>query len=238
MSTILSDRTPVVSERVLPAQQTALATRLTLVGLSRQTGLPAALKRLLDLMLAIATLPFVLIPMAMIAVLILLDDGRPIIFAQERLGKNGKPFTVYKFRSMRHDAEERLHEVLEHNHHKDGPIFKLKDDPRMTRVGRFIRRTSLDELPQLANVLLGQMSFVGPRPPLASEVLEYEGWQLRRLAATPGLTGLWQVSGRSDLTFTEMATLDIEYLERWSLAYDIALLLRTPAAVLSGRGAY
>lgn len=238
MSTILSERTRIVSERLRPAEQTTLAQRLALVGDTPQTGLASACKRLVDLAVAIIAIPILAIPVFVISLLIVIDNGWPIIFAQERLGKNGRPFTVYKFRSMRKDAEERLHEVLEHNHIKDGPTFKLKDDPRMTRVGRFIRRTSLDELPQIWNILLGHMSFVGPRPPLASEVLEYEDWQVRRLAVTPGLTGLWQVSGRSDLSFTEMVTLDIDYVERWSPAYDIALLARTPVAVLSGRGAY
>jgi lipopolysaccharide/colanic/teichoic acid biosynthesis glycosyltransferase len=238
MSTILSERPRVLSERLQPAEQTVLSQRLAHIGPSPQTGLRAACKRLFDLAVVLVALPFVAVPVAIISLLILIDDGWPFIFAQERLGKQGRPFTVYKFRSMRKDAEERLHEVLEHNHIKDGPTFKLKDDPRMTRVGRFIRRTSLDELPQVWNVLLGQMSFVGPRPPLAAEVLEYEDWQLRRLAVTPGLTGLWQVSGRSDLSFTEMVTLDVDYVDRWSPAYDIALLARTPAAVFSGRGAY
>jgi lipopolysaccharide/colanic/teichoic acid biosynthesis glycosyltransferase len=238
MSTILSERPRIISERLHPAEQTTLAERLDHIGETPQTGFRSTCKRAIDLMLAVIAIPIVALPVFVISLLILIDNGWPIIFAQERLGKGGRPFTVYKFRSMRKDAEERLHEVREHNHIKDGPTFKLKDDPRMTRVGRFIRRTSLDELPQLWNILLGQMSFVGPRPPLADEVLAYEDWQLRRLAVTPGLTGLWQVSGRSDLSFTDMVTLDIDYVEHWSPGYDLSLLVRTPAAVLSGRGAY
>ena len=154
--------------------------------------------------------------------------------------QGGREFKVYKFRSMARDAEARLAEVREHNDVPDGPTFEWKEDPRITKVGRLLRRTSLDELPQLWNVLLGNMSLVGPPPPppLLSEVLEYEAWQLGRLAVKPGMTGLWQVSGRSNLTFAEMVELDIAYVESWSNKRDIVLLLRTPLAVLTARGAY
>jgi lipopolysaccharide/colanic/teichoic acid biosynthesis glycosyltransferase len=139
---------------------------------------------------------------------------------------------------MSRDAESRLDEVRPLNQVQDGPTFKMKVDPRVTRVGRFLRRTSLDELPQLLNVLKGEMSLVGPRPPLESEVREYADWQLRRLSVKPGMTGLWQVSGRSNLSFSDMVRLDIEYVENWSLAADVFLLARTPLAVLVSRGAY
>jgi lipopolysaccharide/colanic/teichoic acid biosynthesis glycosyltransferase len=238
MSTIVSERAPAVSERLAPPERVLLAQRLALVGETRQVGAGAAMKRSIDFLAAAVVLAIAAVPMLLISVLILLDDGWPIIFAQERLGKHGKRFTMFKFRSMRKDAEERLHEVLERNHIQDGPAFKLKDDPRMTRVGRALRRTSLDELPQLWNVMLGTMSLVGPRPPLADEVIEYEDWQLRRLAATPGMTGLWQVSGRSDLSFREMAQIDISYVDDWSLGMDLAILAKTPAAVVNGKGAY
>jgi lipopolysaccharide/colanic/teichoic acid biosynthesis glycosyltransferase len=154
------------------------------------------------------------------------------------LGRNGREFTVYKFRSMWQDAERRLSEVAGLNEVNDGPIFKMRNDPRITGVGRYLRKTSLDELLQLWNVLKGDMSLVGPRPPLASEVVKYEDWQLRRLTVKPGMTGLWQVSGRSNLGFIEMVELDLQYIDTWSIWRDIVLLLRTPLAVISARGAY
>jgi lipopolysaccharide/colanic/teichoic acid biosynthesis glycosyltransferase len=160
------------------------------------------------------------------------------VFCQQRLGENGHPFTVFKFRSMWKDAESRLAEIAANNEVKDGPIFKWRDDIRVTRVGRFLRRTSMDELLQLFNVLRGDMSLVGPRPPLESEVLQYEDWQLRRLSVKPGMTGLWQVSGRSNLGFVQMVRLDLQYIDSWSIWSDIVLLARTPFAVFSSRGAY
>jgi lipopolysaccharide/colanic/teichoic acid biosynthesis glycosyltransferase len=144
---------------------------------------------------------------------------------------------MYKFRSMIVDAD-RHKEALKQYNQADGPLFKMKDDPRMTRVGRFIRRSSLDELPQIYNVLLGQMSLVGPRPPLAEEVAVYKPWHKQRLSVIGGITGLWQVSGRSDLTFDELCLLDIYYIENWSLALDIRILLQTIPHSLFGRGAY
>jgi exopolysaccharide biosynthesis polyprenyl glycosylphosphotransferase len=203
-----------------------------------QMGLAAVAKRAIDIVGALVVLTVLAPLFIVIAIAIVLESGWPVIFAQKRLGQGGREFTVYKFRSMARDAEARLAEVREHNDVPDGPIFKWKEDPRITKVGRFLRRTSLDELPQLWNVLLGNMSLVGPRPPLLSEVLEYEAWQLGRLAVKPGMTGLWQVSGRSNLTFTEMVELDIAYVESWSIKRDIVLLLKTPLAVLTARGAY
>jgi lipopolysaccharide/colanic/teichoic acid biosynthesis glycosyltransferase len=203
-----------------------------------QYGLAAVLKRLIDLALSLFLL-LVLSPIIIaISIAILVYDGWPIFFCQQRMGQHGRRLTVYKFRSMRRDAETLLQEVRKNNIIKDGPIFKWKHDIRITKVGRFLRRTSLDELPQLFNVLLGNMSLVGPRPPLESEVLEYESWQLRRLAVKPGMTGLWQVSGRSNLGFVQMVDLDIDYIEAWSVWRDVSLLCRTPAAVFSARGAY
>jgi lipopolysaccharide/colanic/teichoic acid biosynthesis glycosyltransferase len=192
----------------------------------------------MDLLVAIACLIFLGPVMILIALAILIESGRPIFFKQERLGQDGHPFTVYKFRSMWQDAEKRLHEVQEINAIKDGPIFKSKEDPRITRVGRYLRRGSMDELPQLFNVLLGSMSLVGPRPPLETEVFQYEPWQIGRLAVKPGMTGLWQVSGRSNLGFVQMMQLDLEYVEHWSFLGDVMLLIRTPIAVLTARGAY
>ncbi len=195
------------------------------------------LKRLFDVIVA-SLLSVVALPVGgIIALAIRLDSPGPIIYAQTRIGRNGKPFTVYKFRSMVTDAEERRRELVPLNE-STGPLFKMRDDPRRTRVGRFLRRFSLDELPQLYNVLRGDMSMVGPRPNLPEEVAQYEEWHRKRLSVSPGLTGLWQVSGRSDLTFDEMVLLDIYYAENWSLAMDLSILLRTVPKVLMGNGAY
>ena len=200
-------------------------------------GFNQAVKRALDLTLGglamILLSPFWLA----IAVGIKLDSPGPIFFRQERVGKDGKVFTVFKFRSMYQDAEERLEKLRAHNE-ADGPLFKMKDDPRRTRMGRFIRKTSLDELPQLINVLRGEMSIVGPRPGLPSEVAQYQEWHRKRLEAQPGITGLWQVSGRSNLTFDEMVMLDIYYAENWSVGMDLRIMLRTVPQVLFGEGAY
>jgi lipopolysaccharide/colanic/teichoic acid biosynthesis glycosyltransferase len=144
---------------------------------------------------------------------------------------------MYKFRSMVANAE-RQKEALAHLNEADGPIFKIKDDPRLTRVGRFLRRSSLDELPQIYNVLVGNMSLVGPRPPLPEEVEQYKPWHQQRMSVIGGITGLWQVSGRSDLTFDELCLLDIYYIENWSLALDVRILLQTIPHSLFGKGAY
>lgn len=203
-----------------------------------QVGTSAFVKRSLDVAVGLVALAVLLPILILVSTAILLESGRPLFFTQKRVGLNGKVFTVFKFRSMTPDAETRQAEVRAHNEIADGPTFKWKADPRITRVGRFIRRASLDEAPQLLNVLLGDMSLVGPRPPLESEVEKYEAWQLERLAVRPGMTGLWQVSGRSDLTFGEMVELDIRYVRSWSVWLDILLLLRTPLAVITCRGAY
>jgi exopolysaccharide biosynthesis polyprenyl glycosylphosphotransferase len=195
------------------------------------------LKRMLDLTLVIlGGIPAALI-MGLIALAIKLDSPGPVIYSGMRVGPNGKLFRMYKFRSMVEGADAQK-EQLAHLNEADGPIFKMKDDPRLTRVGRFIRRTSLDELPQLYNVLLGNMSLVGPRPPLLEEVACYKPWHRQRLAVIGGITGLWQVSGRSDLTFDELCLLDIYYIENWSLTLDIRILLQTIPHSLFGRGAY
>ncbi len=174
---------------------------------------------------------------ALIALAIRLDTPGPIFFRQERVGLGGERFFIYKFRSMRAGAE-REKEKLQALNEADGPLFKIRNDPRLTRVGAFLRRTSLDELPQLLNVLRGEMSLVGPRPPTPDEVEQYLPWHLQRLAVPPGMTGLWQVSGRSELTFDEMVLLDIYYIEHWSPWLDFAILLRTVPKVILGEGAY
>jgi exopolysaccharide biosynthesis polyprenyl glycosylphosphotransferase len=194
-------------------------------------------KRAMDLglagLVAIVTMPI----QAAVAVAILADSGGPVLHAQERIGKDGKPFTMHKFRSMTNGAGKRKHELLDRNE-KDGPIFKMKSDPRVTKVGRFLRRYSLDELPQIYNVLKGDMSLVGPRPPLPSEVAKYSDWDSRRLSVTPGITGLWQVLGRSELTFDEMVSLDLNYIWNWSPWLDFSIMARTVGAVVHGKGAY
>jgi exopolysaccharide biosynthesis polyprenyl glycosylphosphotransferase len=201
------------------------------------TGWNLVLKRILDLSFAI---PFTLVMAPIwliIAVAIKLDSPGPVFFKQERAGKGGKAFRVYKFRSMVVGAEAEQAKLAAQNE-ATGPLFKIRDDPRRTRVGRFIRQTSLDELPQFINVIRGEMSVVGPRPALFSEVAQYQEWQRKRLDIQPGVTGLWQVSGRSDLTFDEMVMLDIYYGENWSLGADIRIMLRTVPQFLFGDGAY
>jgi lipopolysaccharide/colanic/teichoic acid biosynthesis glycosyltransferase len=172
-----------------------------------------------------------------LALLIRLDSDGPIFIKQERLGRNGRRFSCYKLRTMRTDADKLL-PALRTRNEASGPLFKMRNDPRRTRVGRYIRRLSLDELPQVWNVVRGDMSLIGPRPPLPDEVQQYDSWHLRRLEATPGMTGLWQVSGRSDLSFDEMVMMDITYIDNWSLTLDFRILMRTVTAVLAGRGAY
>jgi exopolysaccharide biosynthesis polyprenyl glycosylphosphotransferase len=195
------------------------------------------LKRIFDLVFA-TLIGLVALPIsALIALAIRLDSPGPILYAQTRVGKNGQPFRIYKFRSMVINAEARRGEVACLNE-ATGPLFKMRDDPRRTRVGRFLRRFSLDELPQLINIFRGEMSLVGPRPNLPEEVAQYEDWHHKRLSVSPGVTGLWQVSGRSDLTFDEMVLLDIYYAENWSLGLDLSILMSTVPQALIGKGAY
>ncbi len=194
-------------------------------------------KRAVDIFGAVVGLTLGAPLLALIALVIRLDSSGPIIFRQTRVGLRGRLFEMYKFRSMHVGAEEQQDMLAEFNE-ADGPIFKIRDDPRLTRVGRILRRMSLDELPQLVNVLRGEMSLVGPRPPIPSEVEKYQEWHKKRLEAPPGMTGLWQVSGRSRLSFDEMVLLDIYYIENWSLWLDLKILLRTIPKVLIGEGAY
>lgn len=203
----------------------------------RISRLQRALKRAMDLtVIAIVAVPALLLA-AVIALAIKFDSPGPVLYSGERVGRNGKRFQMFKFRSMIVGADRQKHE-LQHFNEADGPLFKIRNDPRLTRVGRIIRRLSLDELPQLYNVLLGHMSLVGPRPPLPEEVAEYKPWHRQRLSVIGGLTGLWQVSGRSDLTFDELCLLDIYYIENWSLALDLRILLQTIPHTLFSRGAY
>jgi exopolysaccharide biosynthesis polyprenyl glycosylphosphotransferase len=212
---------------------------IPLIGMKQPSlrGWKVALKRTLDVGISLAALTVLAPLLLLIALAIRLDSPGPVLFKQTRLGRGGKPFTFYKFRSMRDQAEQELMELAALNE-AEGPIFKIKDDPRCTGPGRILRRFSLDELPQLVNVLRGDMSLVGPRPPLPLEVEQYEEWHFERLSIPSGITGLWQVMGRSDLTFDEMVMLDLFYAENWSLWLDFKIILRTIPTMLSGRGAY
>lgn len=192
-------------------------------------------KRALDLTICLLALPLLLPLMALCAALVWLDDGRPILLAQSRTGRAGKRFRMYKFRTMVRNAEG-LKEQYRHLNELSWPDFKIKDDPRMTRVGRWLRKTSLDELPQFFNVLQGNMSLVGPRP-TSFDASTYLLWQTERLEVAPGITGYWQINGRSDIDFDVRSRLDIEYIERQSLWLDIQILFKTVPAILSRRGA-
>ncbi len=203
----------------------------------RLTGSQALAKRTFDVVvgaaLFVVSLPF----WAAIALAVKATSKGPVLFRQTRVGRRGAWFTVLKFRTMVAGADS-LRRGLESRNEAGSPLFKIRDDSRITRVGRFLRRWSLDELPQLVNVLRGDMSLVGPRPPLPHEVAAYEEWHRDRLEVRPGITGLWQVSGRSDLVFDDYVRLDLFYIENWSLAYDLFLLAKTVPAVISGRGAF
>ena len=200
-------------------------------------GVNLFIKRAMDVAFVVVALALAALPMLVIATAIKLTSPGPVLFRQKRVGKGGRIFMCYKFRSMYEDAEARL-EGLRHLNEVDGPIFKMKNDPRLTKVGKILRQTSLDELPQLFNILKADMSWVGPRPPTPGEVEKYSEWHLKRLDVTSGLTGLWQVSGRSNLSFDEMVKLDLYYAENWSLAVDMMIILRTIPAVLRRSGAY
>lgn len=209
--------------------------RIQAPNLSRFSRLP---KEVLDRSFAAALLLLLALPMLLIALIVRLDSSGPALFRQQRVGRYGDHFTMLKFRTMRPDSEA-LRAELEHlNQNSDGLLFKVKEDPRVTRVGSLLRRSSLDELPQLINVVKGHMSLVGPRPPLPREVEEYTPDIKRRMLVKPGLTGLWQVSGRSDLPWDEAVRLDLGYVDNWSMSLDLTILLRTGSAVVRGTGAY
>jgi lipopolysaccharide/colanic/teichoic acid biosynthesis glycosyltransferase len=182
-------------------------------------------------------LPFLVPLLLLTAVAVRLDSPGPALLRQRRIGRGSRVFDMYKFRTMRSIGEE-IPEELRAQNEATGPMFKMREDPRITRVGAFLRRTSLDEIPQVINVLRGEMSFVGPRPPLPREIPGYDEFQRRRLMVKPGITGLWQVSGRSGLTFEEMLRLDVRYIQKRSLLLDIIILLKTVPCVIGGKGAY
>lgn len=197
----------------------------------------AVAKRGFDLAVGLVILVLILPVFPLIALMIKLDTKGPVFFKQDRVGANGRIFKFYKFRSMLHGAEEKQ-EALRKRNEQDGPIFKIKSDPRITSVGVFLRRSSLDEIPQILNVLKGDMSIVGPRPPLPAEVASYQPWHRRRLEVKPGITCLWQISGRSHIGFNEWMRLDLEYLKTRSFRADLLIFLKTIPAVIARKGAY
>jgi len=216
---------------------------------TRYYGSLGYVKRAFDLLIATTMLVVISPVMLVIALLINRSSSGPVLYVQERLGRDGRPFKFYKFRSMAHNSDDAIHRqfaAMFINGDKSGcaesnegdEVFKLKKDPRITSIGALLRRTSLDELPQLFNIIRGDMSLVGPRPPIAYEIENYQPWHMERLKAVPGLTGLWQVSGRSSVSFEEMVRLDIRYINEWSPAADLKILLKTVPVVLKGTGGY
>ncbi|MCK4774095.1 MAG: sugar transferase [Candidatus Krumholzibacteria bacterium] len=197
----------------------------------------AVTKRAFDLVVGTLMLILLIPILPLIAVMIKLDTRGPVFFKQDRVGEGGKLFKFYKFRSMIHEADGSKASLIELNE-QDGPVFKIRSDPRITSVGRFLRRSSLDEIPQIFNVLKGDMSVVGPRPPLPSEVVNYQPWHMGRLAVRPGITCLWQISGRSQIGFNEWMRLDMEYLKTRSFRTDLLIFLKTIPAVIARKGAY
>jgi exopolysaccharide biosynthesis polyprenyl glycosylphosphotransferase len=193
------------------------------------------LKRMVDIVFSTLILICILPVLLAIAIAIKLDSKGPVFYHAQRLGKKGRVFRCLKFRTMVRDADKRLSDVM-HMNERDGVLFKISNDPRITKPGRFLRKYSLDELPQFFNVLHGDMSIVGPRPPLASEVQAYQLSHLRRLDVTPGITGLWQVQSRQDPSFDSYISLDVTYIENWSVWLDIKIILRTIGVVVAGTG--
>jgi exopolysaccharide biosynthesis polyprenyl glycosylphosphotransferase len=232
---MLLDLTPIeaalveyrVVEEVAPTQR----------GLLGAAWWQLAVKRALDIVMSTLAI-VVLTPLLLaVALLVIVTSPGPVFYVQERVGRGGQPFRMVKFRSMYRNAHDRREEHVGQNMHQ-GPIFKIRDDPRITPVGRAIRRLSIDELPQFFNVLMGHMSLVGPRPALPEEFLDYTERERERLLVKPGVTCIWQVSGRSDIDFQTWVDMDLDYIETWSLLLDLKLLVRTVPAVLTGRGAY
>jgi lipopolysaccharide/colanic/teichoic acid biosynthesis glycosyltransferase len=206
--------------------------------LTRQKGWRLVVKRFVDVLLGTALLLIAMPPMALAALMIWLTDGRPLLYPWRVVGQHGKYFMGWKFRTMVRDADKRKQSLMVHNE-MVGPVFKMRDDPRITKVGRILRRYSIDELPQLWSVLKGDMSLVGPRPPLVTEFERFEPWQKRKLSVTPGLTCLWQVQGRADIKdFDDWVKMDLEYIDSWSLLLDLKILSQTVKTVVLGRGAY
>lgn len=194
------------------------------------------IKRFFDICLSSAALVVLSPLLLVIAILIYLEDKGPVIYSQTRIGKDGRAFKLYKFRSMCVDADEKLKDLQKLNE-RDGPVFKIKNDPRVTKVGKFIRKTCIDELPQLVNIIKGDMSIVGPRPPLPNEVEQYNSYQKQRLLVVPGLTCYWQIQKGEETTFDEWVELDLKYIKERSILLDFRLILLTFKVILSGKGA-
>ncbi|MBU0952216.1 MAG: sugar transferase [Elusimicrobia bacterium] len=194
-------------------------------------------KKMFDIFLSIVFLSFSIVPLIFIAIFIKLDSKGKILYSHQRMGYKGRVFNFFKFRTMMINADEML-EKIKHLTERKGPVFKMKNDPRITKIGKFLRRYSIDEIPQIINILRGEMSWIGPRPQVLWEAKAYDNWAKRRLSVLPGATGLWQVSGRASLSYEEMIELDIFYLENWSLGLDLKILLKTLPAIFSRKGAY
>jgi lipopolysaccharide/colanic/teichoic acid biosynthesis glycosyltransferase len=223
---------------IAPARAAALPPSLAHAGTIRDHGLYLrGGKRALDVLGSLIALVLSAPVLLLAALAIKLESGGPVFYKSTRIGRGGRPFTFYKLRSMVNGADRHRHH-LTHLNEADGPVFKICNDPRVTRIGRFLRSSSIDEIPQFFHVLSGDMSLVGPRPPLPEEVAQYEPWQMRRLNVRPGLTCLWQVNGRSRIGFQEWMRLDLEYIRRQSAMLDLKILLRTIPAVISREGAY
>ncbi len=225
---------PELQEAVYSKEPAASIVELNVI---RERRMYYVLKRVTDIAVALVLLTLFLPIIPVVTMLIKLDSPGPIFFRQKRVGKNGRVFEFFKFRSMVSGAENGIG-ALRSLSSVDGPVFKIKEDPRVTRVGRFLRRSSLDELPQLLNVLRGDMSIVGPRPNLPSEVSQYLPWQRRRLDVTPGITCFWQIAGRSHIGFQEWMRLDLEYVRKRSYLTDLKIMFKTIPAVVARKGAY
>lgn len=236
-SFVLRSRPPVRSRRA-PRRLARLHVALARRWWQWRISADEKIKRAFDVAFSSVVLVCISPLLALIALIIKLEDRGPVFFKQVRVGRYGREFHMFKFRSMRVDAEQRLKELLARNQHKAGVTFKIKDDPRVTRIGKWIRKFSLDELPQFWNVLIGDMSVVGPRPPVPREVALYTLADRRRLAVAPGITCIWQVSGRASIDFHGQVELDVRYIESRSFWRDLGLITKTIPAVLSGSGAY
>jgi exopolysaccharide biosynthesis polyprenyl glycosylphosphotransferase len=236
-----------VEVRVTATLPEVLASRLTVQPLggitalslrpARLTGSQVVAKFAFDIIVSSVLLLLLSPLLAAVAIGVKLTSPGPVLYRQRRVGLRGRPFTMLKFRTMRRNADREV-EQLRDAHGVTDVMFKMKNDPRVTRIGRWLRKFSIDELPQLFNVLRGDMSLVGPRPPLPEEVTRYEDWHFDRLEVPPGITGLWQVSGRSDVAFDDAVRLDIFYIENWSLTYDLYILIKTIPVLILNRGAY
>ncbi len=236
-----------IDEKMMPAYTSDSPTEGIERRVEARSRLGLAAKRSIDIGVSVFVLVFGLPFHLLLSVLVKLTSEGPVLFLQDRVGENGRAFRMYKFRTMVTDNDDELHRSFARDfingkanggNGSNGSVFKIVDDPRVTSIGKFLRKTSLDELPQFINVLKGEMSLVGPRPPLTYEMDHYQEWHKQRLAVKPGLTGLWQVSGRSTVPFDEMVALDLHYIENWSLLLDVKIILRTVPVMLSGIGGY